>query len=65
MLIWLLLSVVHFFLSEPLVKVLFSGVHDVVVWLAFLFAGWIIIFLFMLVSFIVMWIRSGRKMHEN
>ena len=52
-LIWLTLSVVFFFLSERITVSLFSGIHDVGIWLTVLITGLIIILVSTLTSLII------------
>ena len=66
--VWLVLSMVYFFLSEPVVKLLFPGEDNVVLWLYTLFAGLILIFVIVLflflINFIIYKLRK-RKQKQN
>jgi len=62
---WLILSVAYFFLSEPLVKLLFPGFHDVGIWLITVFSGLGIIFLIMLVALILNMARRRERTKSN
>lgn len=50
LLIWLLLSIGHFFLAEPIVAFLMPGIHDVEQWLMVLLLGWLVIFIGTVIS---------------
>jgi len=52
-LIWLTLSFVFFFLSEPVTVSLFSGIHDVGIWFTVLITGLVIILVSTLISLII------------
>lgn len=61
LLIWLLLSVLYFFLSEPLTIYIFPTIHDVALWLPILGAGLILIFIMVLISYIICIFRKKRQ----
>jgi hypothetical protein len=58
--IWLLISACYFFVSEQLIKWLAPGFDNVVIWMKVLLAGWIIVFLFMLVLLVIKLIRYKK-----
>jgi hypothetical protein len=50
LIIWLLLSIIFYLLSEPITKLLLPGVHDATIWLAVLAVGLILIFCVLTIS---------------
>jgi uncharacterized membrane protein len=53
LLIWLLLSVGYFFLAEPIVAFIYPGMHEVEQWLGALLAGWLVIFIGVVISLVI------------
>lgn len=63
--IWLALSIVFFFLAEPLVKLLFPGFHDVGIWLLFEIAGLAFILLIMTTVLTLNIVRHQRRLNAS
>jgi hypothetical protein len=51
--VWLTLSILYFFLAEPMINWLLPSIHDVEIWLTALALGLIFIFFVMVLSFII------------
>jgi len=62
---WLILSVSFFFLAEPLVKLLFPGFHDVVIWLLTEFIGLLSLLLITTTSLIINIVRYQRRVNDG
>jgi hypothetical protein len=60
LIIWLLLSIIFYLLSEPITKLLLPGVHDVTIWLAVLAVGLILIFCVLTISLITTLVKSKK-----
>jgi hypothetical protein len=60
LIIWLLLSVLFFFLSEPITKWILPEVHDVTIWLKVLASGLVLIFCALLISVIVAVVKRKK-----
>jgi len=61
--VWILLSVIHFFLSETIVKLIFPTIHGVELWLMIVYIGLILISILVVISLIVnlAWIAIKRR----
>jgi len=63
LIVWILLSVIYFFLSETIVKLIFPTIHGVELWLMTVYAGVILISILVVISLIInlAWIVIKRR----
>ena len=61
LLVWVFLSIGYFFLTEPLVKFLFPGFHDISIWLVAMIGGLVFILLIMITVLIINIVRHKQR----
>ncbi|CAN5662308.1 hypothetical protein BH11BAC3_BH11BAC3_20830 [soil metagenome] len=63
--IWVVLSVGYFFVTEPIAQLLFPGFYDVGIWLLTLIGGLVLILLILTIALIINIVRHRRRLNAS